>query len=341
MKRMLSLVVYVGVIVGIMIAYTTWKTVLKPIDVSKEGITVLLPEGIDYEGVKDTLRAHKLLVNESAFDLLSKRKKYESNIKPGRYIVTDGMSYNDIMNLLRAGNQTPVELTFNNIRTIPDLAGRLGKQLEIDSTEIVSFLEDESNYKVDGFNKDDIISIFIPDTYEVYWTITVKDLYKRMLAEFNKYWNASRTAKAKEKGLTPVDVSILASIIDDEVNKPDEKPVIAGVYLNRLRLNMPLQACPTIKFALNDFTIRRVLNEHLTVDSPYNTYKHTGLPPGPVRCPTKEGIEAVLNAQKHDYLYFVAKYDFSGYHHFSKTLREHNNYANKYQSELDKRKIFN
>ena len=148
-------------------------------------------------------------------------------------------------------------------------------------------------------------------------------------------------AKAKEVGLTPVQVCTLASIIDDEVNKPDEKPRIAGVYINRLKRNMPLQACPTIKFALNDFTIRRVLNEHLTVDSPYNTYSHTGLPPGPVRCPTREGIEAVLNAEKHDYLFFVARYDFSGYHHFSTTLREHNNYANRYQEELDKRKIFN
>jgi UPF0755 protein len=161
-----------------------------------------------------------------------------------------------------------------------------------------------------------------------------------MNTEFNSYWSEERVAIAKTKGLTPVEVCTLASIIDDEVNKVDEKPKIAGVYINRLRRNMPLQACPTIKFALNDFTIRRVLNEHLKVDSPYNTYKYAGLPPGPVRCPSKEGIEAVLNSDEHDYIFFVARYDFSGYHHFSTTLREHNNYANRYQEELDKKRIF-
>jgi len=162
-----------------------------------------------------------------------------------------------------------------------------------------------------------------------------------MLKEFKTFWNTDRLNKARSHSLTPVEVSTLASIVDDEVLMEDEKPMIAGVYLNRLKIRMPLQACPTIKFALNDFTIRRVLNEHLVVDSPYNTYMYRGLPPGPVRCATKSGIDAILNAEDHDYLYFVAKYDFSGYHHFSRTLGEHNTYANKYQAELDKKKIYN
>ena len=161
-----------------------------------------------------------------------------------------------------------------------------------------------------------------------------------MLKEYRLFWNDKRLSKAKEKGLDPVEVAILASIIDDEVAKNDEKPRIAGVYLNRLRIGIPLQACPTIKFALNDFTITRVLKKYLLVDSPYNTYKHNGFPPGPIGCASIEGMDAVLNAEKHDYIFFAAKADFSGYHNFSRTLSEHNRYASLYQKELDKRKIF-
>ncbi|TFH39284.1 MAG: endolytic transglycosylase MltG [Bacteroidia bacterium] len=341
MKRLLSLVLYVTLIVALMIAISTWRSFFSHVDIIEGGTEIYIPHGASYEDVKDTLRNKHLLVNETAFDLLAKRKRYTENIKPGHYVVTDMMSYNDMMNLLRSGNQTPVRITFNNIRTIPDLAGRLAGQIEIDSVSVVRFLLDKSNYDDDGFSPETVISVFIPDTYEVYWSVSARELYDKMLSEYNLFWNESRRAKAIALGLTPVEVSTLASIIDDEVNKPDEKPTIAGVYLNRLKLNMPLQACPTIKFALNDFTIRRVLNVHLTVDSPYNTYKNTGLPPGPVRCPTKEGIEAVLVAEEHDYLFFVAKYDFSGYHHFSTTLKEHNSYANRYQQELDRRKIYN
>jgi UPF0755 protein len=162
-----------------------------------------------------------------------------------------------------------------------------------------------------------------------------------MISEFESFWTDDLRELASAMGLSPIDVSSLAAIVDDEVLKEDEKPRIAGVYLNRLERNMPLQACPTIKFALNDFTIRRVLNEHLTVDSPYNTYKYTGLPPGPVRCASKSGINAVLGAEDHNYIYFVARHDFSGYHHFSTNLRDHNNYANKYQKELDRMRIYN
>ena len=341
MKRLLSLVIYVAVIVALMMAFSTWKSFFSPVDISVDGIEIFIPHGTTYEDVKDTLRNHHLLVNETAFDLLAKRKRYPENVKPGHYVVTDRMSYNDMMNLLRSGNQVPVRVTFNNIRTLGELSVKLAGQLELDSASIIQFLQDGSNYREDGFNSATIISLFIPDTYEVYWSVSARELYDRMLTEYNNYWNESRKARAAAKGLTPIEAGILASIIDDEVNKPDEKPTIAGVYLNRLKRNMPLQACPTIKFALNDFTIRRVLNEHLTVDSPYNTYKNTGLPPGPVRCPSREGIEAVLNAEDHDYLFFVARYDFSGYHHFSTTLKEHNAYANRYQQELDRRKIYN
>ena len=250
------------------------------------------------------------------------------------------MSYNHLINLLRSGRQSPVKVTFNNVRTLNEIAGKIGKQIETDSVKIMTFFSDESNYKADGFSKETIISLFIPNTYEVYWNTDAKGLYARMLREYRLFWNDARMAKAKEKNLNQVQVSILASIIDDEVVKRDEKPRIAGVYLNRLNRGMPLQACPTIKFAMNDFTITRVLNKYLLIDSPYNTYKHSGFPPGPIGCATIEGIDAVLNAEKHDYIFFAAKSDFSGYHNFSRTLSEHNRYAVMYQKELNKRKIF-
>jgi UPF0755 protein len=274
------------------------------------------------------------------FNWLAERKSYPTSVKPGHFILTGDMSYLNILNILRSGSQTPVKVTFNNIRTLNDLAGKIGNQIEADSTKIISFLIDDANYRKDGFTRENVISVFIPNTYEIYWNTTASGFYSRMLREYGKFWNDERLVKAREKDLTKTEVAILASIIDDEVAKADEKPRIAGVYLNRIKRGMLLDACPTIKFALNDFTITRVLKKHLLVDSPYNTYKHKGFPPGPIGCPTIEGLDAVLNAEKHDYLFFAAKADFSGFHNFSKTLAEHNRYAAIYQKELDKRKIF-
>ncbi|NMC42139.1 MAG: endolytic transglycosylase MltG, partial [Bacteroidales bacterium] len=270
----------------------------------------------------------------------ARKKNYPAHIKPGRYSVKGKMSYNAFVNMLRSGRQAPVKVTFNNIRSVYELAGKVGRQIEADSSSLAGFLSYAGNYGRDGFTRENVISIFIPDTYELYWNNSAEGFYNRMLKEFNRFWNGERKQKAEALDLTPVEVSILASIVDDEVAKAEEKPRIAGVYLNRLRRGMLLQACPTIKFALNDFTITRVLKKHMEVDSPYNTYKHKGLPPGPIGCPSKEGIDAVLNAEKHDYLFFAAKADFSGYHNFSRTLTEHNRYASEYQRELDRRKIF-
>jgi UPF0755 protein len=302
---------------------------------------ICIPTGSSYEQVLDTLDSKLIIKNKKAFNWLARQKKYPSLIKPGRYVIINGLSCNSLINLLRSGRQSPVRITFNNyVRTLNDIAGRIGKQIETDSARIMSFLSDDSNYSQDGFKKETIISVFIPNTYELYWNTDPKQLYNRMLKEYRLFWNEKRLLKAKEEGLAPVEVAILASIIDDEVAKNDEKPRIAGVYLNRLRMGIPLQACPTIKFALNDFTITRVLNKYLLVDSPYNTYKHPGFPPGPIGCASIEGMDAVLNAEKHEYIFFAAKADFSGYHNFSRTLSEHNRYALLYQRELDKRKIF-
>jgi UPF0755 protein len=310
------------------------------ISTEKKNQVILIPTGSSYDQVMDTLESKLTIKSLKVLDWVAKKKKYPMAVKPGRYIIDQSFTYNSLINLLRSGKQSPVDITFSNVRTLNDIAGKFGRQLEPDSALIVSFFSDESNYSNDGFTKENIISIFLPNTYEFYWNTDARGLYTRMFKEYKLFWNDSRLSKAKAKGLTPVEVSILASIIDDEVVKRDEKPRIAGVYINRLKRGIPLQSCPTIKFALNDFTITRVLKKYLLVDSPYNTYKHSGFPPGPIGCPTIDGIDAVLNAENHDYLFFAAKADFSGYHNFSRTLSEHNKYALLYQKELDKRKIF-
>lgn len=301
---------------------------------------ILIPEGASYVQVVDTLDNHLDIKNRKILDWVARKKKYPELIKPGRYRLDSPVSYLQLINMLRSGQQLPVKVTFNNIRTLNQLAGKIGGQIQADSLDIMSFFSDESNYSKDGFKKETIIAIFIPNTYEFFWNTDAQGLYIRMLKEYNKFWNQDRLGKAQKEGLSPVEVAILASIIDDEVAKPDEKPRIAGVYLNRLKRGIPLQACPTIKFALNDFTITRVLYKHLQTDSPYNTYRHKGFPPGPIGCPSIEGLDAVLNAEKHVYLFFAAKADFSGYHNFSRTLAEHNRFAAMYQRELNKRKIF-
>jgi UPF0755 protein len=340
-KKILSFLVAMIAIVALTATFIVYRTILGPaIRTEKEDQIIFIPTGSSYDQVLDTLKSNLTIKNPVVFEWLAKKKNYPLHIKSGRYVIADNSSCNEVINILRSGRQTPVRVTFNNVRSLDQLAGKIGKQIEADSSGIISFLNDESNYSSDGFNKANIIALFIPNTYDIYWNTDPLKLYNRMLKEYKLFWNEERVSKAEEKNLSTIQVAILASIIDDEVVKADEKPRIAGVYLNRLKRGIPLQACPTIKFALNDFTITRVLKVHLQVDSPYNTYKHNGFPPGPIGCPTISGLDAVLNAEKHDYLFFAAKADFSGYHNFSRTLAEHNHYAALYQKELDKRKIF-
>jgi len=301
---------------------------------------IYIPSHSSYMEVVDTLRSHIVVRSWKTLDWIAEKKKYPEHIKPGKYLLNKNMTYNQLINQLRSGRQEPVSITFNNIRSLNQLAGKIGGQIEADSSDIITFLADPDNYIDDGFTRENIIALFIPNTYQFFWNTDTRNLYDRMLREYKKFWNDDRLARARDKKLDPVEVAILASIIDDEVAIPVEKPRIAGVYLNRLKRGIPLQACPTIKFALNDFTITRVLYKHLQIESPYNTYKFRGFPPGPIGCPSIEGIDAVLNAEDHDYLYFAAKADFSGYHNFSRTLAEHNHYAALYQRELNKRKIF-
>jgi UPF0755 protein len=299
-----------------------------------------IPTGSAWEQVIDSLNSKIKIKDPRLFSWIADKKSYKTHIRPGRYVLDHKYSYVGLVNFLRSGEQSAINITFSVIRTVNEIAGKVGGKIEADSSEFMAFFSDPSNYNSDGFTKETIISVFIPNTYKFLWTTSPEAFYRRMLREYKSFWNDERLAKAKISGLNPLQVSILASIVDDEVAKADEKPRIAGVYLNRLKRGMPLQACPTIRFALNDYTITRVLYKHLKIESPYNTYKYRGLPPGPIRCPSVEGLDAVLNAEKHDYIFFAAKDDFSGYHNFSRTLTEHNRYASSYQKELNRRKIF-
>jgi UPF0755 protein len=340
MKKIILTLFYTVLAAGITLTVFLWVTVLRDNVAADSETRIFIPTGSSYEDLADTLRKSGVLRSERSFNITSRLKSYGRNVKPGSYIIEPGMNNNNIVSMLRSGRQAPVNVTFNNIRTLDELAGRIGGQVETDSASVLAFLAEESNYLNDGFNRLTVISAFIPDTYQLYWTTDAGSFYRRMLREYRSFWNEERTAAADALDLSPAEVSVLASIVDEEASREDEKPRIAGVYINRLRTGMPLQADPTVKFAVNDFTLRRILNRHLEVDSPYNTYKFKGLPPGPIRCPSRSGLEAVLNAEKHDYLYFVARHDSSGYHHFSRTLAEHNRYAAAYRRELNRRKIY-
>lgn len=332
------IIIALGVICTGCFAFLVFGRTIKVPD--KKEVVIYISKKSSYSEILDTLYQKLDIRHKTIFEWVAQKKNYPNMIKPGKYLIEKNQSCNSLINKFRSGDRMTIDVTFNNIRTLNELAGKIGHQIEADSADIIKFLLNSDNYADDGFTKETVIAVFIPNTYQMYWNTDAKSLYERMLSEFKKFWNKSRLNKAKEKNLTPVEVSILASIIDEEVSKADEKPRIAGVYLNRLKKGMPLQACPTIKFALNDFTITRILLEYLEVDSPYNTYINTGLPPGPICCPTIGSINAVLNAEQHNYLFFAAKSDFSGYHNFSSTLKEHNRYAKEYQTELNKRRIF-
>lgn len=340
MRKIITYVFYIILTACLVGTAFLWLVVFKPNVKADSALRIYLPAGSSFENLIDTLRSSGALKSERNFLITAKLKSFDRSLKSGSYLIDPGMNNSEIVNMLRSGKQAPVNVTFNNIRTLGELAAKIGSQIEADPASLSRFFDDENNYSADGFTRQTLISVFLPDTYQLYWSLDPKGFYRRMLREYNVFWNDERLASAKALNLTPVEVSTLASIIEEESSKYDEMPRIAGVYLNRLHKGIPLQADPTVKFAVNDFSIRRVLNEHLEVDSPYNTYRYSGLPPGPVRCASKPALEAVLKAEKHDYLFFVAKADFSGYHHFSRTLSEHNRYAAAYRRELNKRRIY-
>ena len=299
-----------------------------------------IPTNATFEMVVEILSNDNLLINSNSFEWLAKQKNYYNNIKPGRYKVKDALNNNQLINLLRSGNQAPIKLKFNNLRTKEDLAEKVSEQLELDSISILSYITNQdflNKLSLDSYN---VSCLFIPNTYEFYWNTSAEDFAERMVLEYEKFWNQERTKKAKEIGLTYIEVSILASIVEKEQNiKIDERSDIAGLYLNRINKNMKLESDPTLIFAIGDFSINRVLNKDKKVESPFNTYKYKGLPPGPICIPSINAIDAVLNASDHDYIFMCAKEDFSGYHNFATNYRDHLKNARRYQKELNKRRI--
>lgn len=301
----------------------------------RKGEYLYIPTGASYMLVLDELVAGGYIDDVASFDILAKRANYPDMVKAGKFKIKKGTSNYDLIRQLRSGRQEPVKLVINKLRTKEDFIEIVSAHLEPDSTEISDILNDNIFLTTHGFDTNTAIAAVVPDTYEFYWNTSAEKVYTRLVEYYNRYWNEERKQQAFEKSLTPIQVITLASIVEEESNKNDERPTIASVYINRLKLNMALQADPTLKFAVNDFTIKRVLDIHKEHISPYNTYKNTGLPPGPICTPSKASIDAVLNAKETDYLYFCAREDFSGYHNFASNYNEHMKNARAYQKALN------
>lgn len=295
--------------------------------------------GEGYNEVYKTIREKGMVTDSVYFDWAAHNMKYIGRVKPGKYRLTEGMSNRKFINMLAAGNQEAVTLKFQNIRLKEQFAGFAASKLEPDSAAIISLLDSADYVKQFGFTTDNVYAIFMPDSYEIYWNTTPEKLFKRMYAHYENFWTAERKQKAADLNLKPVEVSILASIVDAEALHDDEMPTIAGLYLNRLKKGQKLESDPTVIYAMNDFTIKRVLNRYLVNPSPYNTYVHTGLPPGPIMMPSVNALKAVLDPKPSDYIYMVAKEDFSGYHNFAANVAEHNANAQKFRKALDERNI--
>jgi UPF0755 protein len=295
--------------------------------------------GADYDDVYKTIRDSDMVKDSTTFNWAAENMKYKSRVKAGRYRLKPGMSNRALINMLASGTQEPVTLSFHTMRLKEQFAVFVSKKIEPDSTAILNLLDSAAYVKQFGFTTDDVFTMFLPNTYQLYWNSSPEKFFKKMYAGYEKFWTPERKQKAADIGLNQVQVSILASIVDAEALHDDEMPTIAGLYLNRLKKGMKLESDPTIIFALHDFTIHRVLNKDLTVNSPYNTYTHTGLPPGPVMMPSINALNSVLDYQKNDYLYMCAKADFSGYHAFATNVADHLVNAHAFQKALSERHI--
>jgi UPF0755 protein len=322
-------------ILGISFTFYAYQIVYTPnILVQKEDKVIIIPQDATFKSVQAQLHEGRYVEDLISFSFLSRLMDYDKAIKPGRYVLEANMTNLQAIRLLRSGNQVPVDVTFNNIRTIDELAEKITRNLLMTPQEFRAGLIKYAMNNPEGFNENNIIAMFIPNTYEIYYNITPDGLTERMFYEYELFWNEERKAKAKEIGFTPVQISTLASIVQAETIKKDEAPLVASLYTNRLKSGMPLQADPTLKFALGDFTIKRILNVHKEVNSPYNTYLHTGLPPGPINMPEQWALNAVLSHKQTDYYYMCAKEDFSGYHNFSNSYQQHMRNAKRYQDAL-------
>lgn len=304
---------------------------------SDDEVYVQVPTNATYTDVKKILADYVL--NIDRLEMVANKMSYPENVKSGRFLFTKGMNSYELVKSLRSN--VPVKLAFNNQERVENLAGRVGSQIEADSLSLLTSFKDSIFLKENGFNEENVLAMFIPNTYETYWNTSAEKFRDKMIKEYRNFWNKDRVAKAEKQGLNPIQATILASIVHKESVKKDERPRIAGVYLNRLRLGMPLQADPTVIFAIKkkdnnfDQVIKRVFFKDLTMSSPYNTYMNIGLPPGPIAMPDITALEAVLDPEKNDFIYFCASVERFGYHEFAATLPEHNKNAKKYSDWIN------
>lgn len=327
----------VVLLVGSWIAFTLYDKIFSPF--IKEPVSFYIYSTDTYEDVKANLQKKGLIEDKKVFDLVANKANLANNIYPGHYVLKKGSSQLDMIKTIRGRMQTPVKVVVNNANFKRDFADRVANQLEMDNDELYKFITNKDTLAKYGMNEDNVLCFFIPNTYEFYWTVSVVGFVERMQKEHKLFWNDMRKEKARKIGLTENEVYILASIVEKEYKHKDERSKIAGVYINRLNTKMILQADPTVKFALGDLAIKRVLKVHTEYDHPYNTYVYKGLPPGPICMPETSTIDAVLNADEHEYFYFCAKADLSGYHTFSKNYNDHINAAKLYHQTLNKLKL--
>jgi UPF0755 protein len=307
--------------------------------VDKEDKALLIPTGAKFKQVVDSLEQGDYLHDRLSFMFLSRLLSYRDNIKSGRYMITRNMNNFNLFKKLKGGHQDPLKLTIINFRTKEEIIRKFSKRLEIDSARFAKDLNDNNLLKEYGFNDTTIISLFIPNSYDVYWTADTKEILNVFYREYNKFWNDERMENAKAIGMTPIQIITMASIIEAETQKNDEKPKIAGVYMNRYNAGQRLQADPTLIFATKDFTAKRVNEFHRYFKSPFNTYRRKGLPPGPINTPSVASIDAVLSYERHEFFFFCANPDLSGYHLFSRNFDEHLGVAQNYWKSLDKENI--
>mgnify|MGYP001800377923 FL=1 len=343
LKKVIWASAILGLVICGIIVYQIYSAIFSPnTTFQNEQAYVFVPSDADLNEVK--LRLRPLLVDLSTFEAVAERKGYAYNIKGGKYILKKGMNNNEIFNTLRSAN-VPVKVSFNNQETVEALAGRIAKQLEPDSIDVLRAMKDIDFLNSNGFDENHLITPYLPNTYEFFWNTSSEKFRERMIKEYENFWNDERKNKANRLGLSPKEVSALAAIVQKETVKIDERPRVAGVYLNRIKRGMLLQADPTVIYAIKketgnyDTIIKRVLYKDLKIDSPYNTYKYKGIPPGPISMPDISSLDAVLNAEKHDYFYFVADVSNFGYHKFASSLRQHNRNKTQYVEWLNQQKI--
>lgn len=309
------------------------------INEGNEPYELFIPSNANFDKVVEILTKSGKVKDINSFIWVADRMNYDAHVSSGRYLIQPNLTNRAFVTLLRSGAQVPVKVTINKFRTKESLAGFIAHKLEADSVSIVHLLNNPVYIGQYGWTVDNVMSVFLHNTYEFYWNTNAEAFFERMNKEYKRYWNEERKLQAEKQGLTPQEVIILASIVEEETNMKSEKPIIAGVYLNRLKKGMKLQADPTVRFAIGDFKIKRIKYMHLEFDSRFNTYLYEGLPPGPICTPTPVSIESVLNPKQHNYYYFCAKEDFSGTHNFAATHAEHIVNANKYHQALNARKF--